>query len=191
MNIIDRTFEKIYGEICWDVIYERFLNLSMRLGEPSFGECHQPSQKVAPSEIRRRIATKDWQIRPFKARRWVHVQGRWGLWIYMAYWKISCQGIQVATSSSSPRIKSLATQDLDGQKLTKVQVNPDTGATAFSFDLGSVVEVRRFERTSTDELWILNKPNGYFLSVRGDGTYDHVPGSGLDNRPGVKRRPLE
>ncbi len=70
-------------------------------------------------------------------------------------------------------------------------MNPDTGATAFSFDLGSVVEVRRFERTSTDELWILNKPNGYFLSVRGDGTYDHVPGSGLDNRPGVKRRPLE
>jgi hypothetical protein len=190
MNIIDRTFEKVYGEICWNVMHDCQLNFSMELGEPSLDVPHGPSQKVTSGEIRRRLAARDWRIRPDKAQRVVHVKGRWFLWIYMAYWKTSCQGVQIATSSSSQRLKSLATRDLDGQKLIQVQVNPRTGATAFTFDLGSVLEVRRFERDSSDELWTLYEPTGYCLSVRGDGTYDHVPASGIDNRPAVKRRPL-
>lgn len=66
---------------------------------------------------------------------------------------------------------------LDGQKLTHVDLDPRTGKTRFEFDLGGVLEARRFDRAFDIELWLLYKPNGYVLSVRGDGQYNHEPGT--------------
>ena len=84
----------------------------------------------------------------------------------------------------------MAAMQLNGQKLMEVQVNPETGATRFVFDLGSILEAYRLDPEDDDELWWLYEPSGYVLSVRGDGTYDHEPGSGTDERPAVVRRPL-
>ena len=58
----------------------------------------------------------------------------------------------------------------------------------FIVSAGSDDDVRRFERDSEDELWLLYKPSGYVLSVRGDGQYSHRPGSGSDKRRGVELR---
>jgi hypothetical protein len=64
--------------------------------------------------------------------------------------------------------------------LKEVEVNPRTGATRFDFDLGGRLEVRRMERNSEDDLWMLYEPNGYVLCVRGDGRYSHAFGSDRD-----------
>ena len=62
---------------------------------------------------------------------------------------------------------------LSGQKLVSVSVNAGTGLTRFVFDLGCELNCRRFERNSKDEIWMLYRPNGYVLSVHGDGSYRH------------------
>ena len=76
---------------------------------------------------------------------------------------------------------------LNGQILIRAQVNPQTGATRFEFDLGGLLEVRRFERDSEDDLWILYKPNGYVLAVKGGGQHSHQLGKRLEE----KLRPIK
>ena len=70
-----------------------------------------------------------------------------------------------------------------------IEVNPSTGATRFEFDLGGVLEVRRMERSDTD-IWSLFKPSGYVLSVKGDLTYAHCPGTYTDEQVRARSRPL-
>jgi 16S rRNA U516 pseudouridylate synthase RsuA-like enzyme len=72
---------------------------------------------------------------------------------------------------------NLAMQRLSGQKLINVHINALTGATSFEFDLGGSLKVRRFDSDSNEELWLLYKPMGYVLTVRGDGHYSHALGS--------------
>jgi 16S rRNA U516 pseudouridylate synthase RsuA-like enzyme len=72
---------------------------------------------------------------------------------------------------------NMAMQRLSGQKLINVHINTLTGATSFDFDLGGNLKVRRFESDSNEELWLLYKPKGYVLTVRGDGHYSHALGS--------------
>jgi hypothetical protein len=66
---------------------------------------------------------------------------------------------------------------LSGQKLIEIRVNSKTGFTEFSFDLGAVLRVRRFEVDDDADLWTLYKPNGYTVSVKGDGTFTHAKGT--------------
>jgi hypothetical protein len=99
-------------------------------------------------------------------------------------------GITLATGASSFRKIQVAMARLEGQKLINVNVDPRTGATRFEFDVGGALEVRRFEPNSEDELWLLYKPNGYVLSVSGNGRYSHVPGSDADGRTRVELRKI-
>ncbi|MDY7010679.1 MAG: hypothetical protein SVV80_07995 [Planctomycetota bacterium] len=174
MNVIDRTFQQLYGQLCWGVHYDRQLNLSMNFGDPHL--------KIRELD---RAKSKSVLLGLYDSRRLITVRGRWWLWIYCSYWKISYKGKLVVTGASSIRRILQAAEELKGQKLVQVDVNKDTGATRFVFDLGGVLDVRRFERNSKDEIWILYKPNGYVLSVSGNGTYDH--GAGTIKRPMVKR----
>ena len=178
-DIVSRSFEPVYGHLCWGVTYYRLTNLSMNFGPPRLEVIREPQERKSRDPLIRRIGQ----------RRLVSVIGRWSLWIYVCYWKISYKGRKATCSSSCTDIRR-ATGDIEGQRLVDVEVNRETGATRFAFDLGACLDVRRRERDCDDELWILHKPSGYFLSVRANGTYDHEPGSGIDKRPAVVGRRL-
>jgi hypothetical protein len=120
----------------------------------------------------------------------VKVRGKWFVWVYLAYWTIvGPDGIRASTSTSFCRKRRVA-RFLEGQRLVGVRLCPRTGKTVFTFDLGASLIVRRMEARSKDELWLLYEPSGYVLSIRGDGTFDHEPASGIDRRHGVQKRAL-
>ncbi len=169
MSLIYKTFRKIYGKPCWGLAYDTQLNLSMSFGDPKL-IIQEPQKSKSKNPL----------VRDLFSRRRVTVNGKWWLWIYCAYWKITLNGSRAATSSSSYLQISKSLTKLEGQILKEVHVNPRTGATRFDFDLGGILEVRRFERNSEDDLWMLYEPNGYVLSVHGDGRYSHEPGSKRD-----------
>jgi len=166
MSTIYKTFRKIYGKPCWGLEYDPQLNLSMSFGDPIL-RIQEPQKSKSKNPL----------IRDLLSRRRVTVKGKWWLWIYCAYWKISLNDSPAASTSSSYLQISKSLTKLAGQLLNEVHVNPLTGATRFEFDLGGVLEVRRFERNSEDDLWMLYAPNGYVLSIRGDGRYSYAPGS--------------
>ncbi len=179
MNVIQRTYERLYGKPCWGVEHGQYLALEMNFGTPSL-DVREPRVSQARSAMVRRLM----------AKRWIRVQGQWKLWVIHAYWRLSIHDEPLARNSSSLRKILQAVTELDGQKLLDVELNAETGATRFRFDLGGLLEVRRWRRDSCDELWMLHKPNGYVLSVNGNGTYNHGPRSRTDKRKRVFQRKL-
>lgn len=95
----------------------------------------------------------------------------------LCHWRIAQDDLVVATSSASSRRIELAWKQLEGQMLVSVNIQPETGATNFVFDLGGVLHCRRYEKNSADTLWTLYKPGGYVLMVNGNGTYCHQRGT--------------
>jgi hypothetical protein len=161
-RMIDKSFQPLYGKPCWGLHYERLLNLSMNFGKPSL-HVREPYRSGSKDEAVQRLA----------ARRLVTVRGDWWLWIYCSYWRLTSDGMLLATGASSVRRIERATALLDGQKLVSVHVEPETAATRFTFDLGCVLDCRRFKPDNNDELWWLYKPRGCVLSVCGNGTLSH------------------
>lgn len=175
-RIIRDAFKPIIGLPCWGLNHERYLNLSMNFGKPSLRIVREPFKSSARSPAVRRNA----------ARRIVSVRGEWWLWIYCCYWRLILDGHVLVTGSSSfPRIER-AIRRLQGQKLVSVEVKPETGATRFAFDLGAVLDCRRFERDSDEQLWTLYQPRGYVLAVHGNGTFIHDRGA----KPKPRLRPM-
>jgi len=172
------ALKKPIGQLCWGVEWTRQLNLSMSFGSPILEVVREPYKTESKHPLLRQQANC----------RQVTVRGRWWFWVYLAYWRIERSGKCLATYSSSLRAKSKAFLNLKGQKLVGIRVDPDCGTTRFDFDLDTVLEIRRMESDSKDDLWLLYEPDGYVLSVRGDGTLEHGPGSGLDERVKVKSR---
>ena len=160
--VIDRSFRPLLGQPCWGLHYEPRLNLSINFGRPAL-RVREPYDTDSKSDAVRRMAS----------RRQVTVRGRWWLWLYNCRWRIVSGGLTLATGSSSLRKIERAVSQLAGQALNSVQVEPVTGSTCFTFDLGCVLHCRRFERGSDAELWLLYRPSGFVLSVYGDGTIGH------------------
>jgi hypothetical protein len=171
VKVIGRSVQPLYGQPCWGLHYERSLNLSMNFGTPSL-RVREPFNTDSKSEAVRRTA----------ARRLVTVRGEWWLWIYCCYWRLTSDGPELATGSSSFRRIERATAQLEGQELVSVEVEPETGATRFIFDLGCVLHCRRFERDTDAELWMLYKPSGYVLSVHGNGTFSRQRATEVEQR---------
>jgi hypothetical protein len=169
---IERSIQSLYGHPCWGLLFDRQLNLSMNFGKPSL-HVREPFSTESKSEAVRRIAS----------RRRVTVRGEWWLWIYCCYWRLTFNDHQLATGSSSYRQIERATGQLEGQKLVSIAVDPEMGATRFTFDLGCVLQCRRFKRDTDAELWTLYKPSGYVLAVHGNGTFSHQRGTEVEIRP--------
>jgi hypothetical protein len=164
--IIAETFQQLYGQPRWGVHYHRQLNLSMNFGQPSL-KIREPYESNAATE----------KVRRLMARRNVTFRGEWWLWIYCCFWRLSSGDVALAAGSSSLRRIERAMAELDGQELVSVTVDPRTGATGFRFDLGGALDCRRFGKESDAALWTLYKPDGYVLSVYGNETFSHQPGS--------------
>lgn len=157
-DVIHKALKQIYGKHCWGVEYDCNVNLSMSFGDPVL-RIREPVQSKSSSS----------KVQELFARRHVTVKGKWWLWIYCAYWKLSFEGVRAATGASSFKQIQIALARLNGQMLKQVEINPQTGATRFVFDLGGLLEVWRFERDSKKDLWMLYAPDGNVLAVRGDG----------------------
>jgi hypothetical protein len=164
MNVkfIERLFQPLYGQPCWGLCYDRNLNLSMNFGKPSL-RVREPYDTDSKSGVVRRLA----------ARRLVTVRGEWWLWIYYCSWRLILGGLELATGSSSLRRIHGAMAQVEGQQLVSAEVEPETAATRFVFDLGCVLHCRRFEQDTDAEMWMLYKPSGYVLSVHGNASFSH------------------
>ena len=162
MNQIDNTLNQIYGKPCWGISYDCNVNLSMSFGDPML-TIREPFKPKSSSP----------GIREWASSRQVTIKGKWWLWVFCSYWKLSFDGERAASGASSFRQIQIALAKLSGQILTQAVINPHTGATRFEFDLGGTLDVRRFDRQSKHDLWMLYKPSGYVLTIRGDGRYSH------------------
>jgi len=122
------------------------------------------------------------------------VIAEWFLWVYCAYWKLTVlddygKKKLSATSSSTSREKKKICRFLCGQRLSHINIDCKTGKTTLLFDLGAKLVLRR-PRKETKELWLLYTPNGEYLSIHGNGTYDYKPSSDTDTRPTVENTPI-
>lgn len=162
MKIIQDSFAEIYGKPCWGLKYDSQTNLSLNFGEPHL-EIREPFQAKSKSR----------DIIELFAHRQVKVKGEYWLWLFICYWRLSFNGIKAASNRSPIRLRNKAVWKLDGQILTNVTVDSESGSTTFDFDLGAKLQVRSWERKSDDELWLLYKPDNYVLTVRADGFYTH------------------
>lgn len=172
MKMIEKLIRPLYGYPCWGLSYSRQTNLSMNFGDPSL-RIREPLLTDSQSPIAQKLAS----------RRLVTVRGEWKLWIYCCYWKLTSTSGTRTTGASSIRKIEQATSELSGQKLASISIDDGTGFTRFEFDLGCELECRRFDRENEDELWSLYRPNGYVLSVHGNGTYRHQRGTDSEQNP--------
>jgi hypothetical protein len=165
-SIIEKTFRELFGQPCWGIDHSRWLNLWINFGKPSL-RVREPYKTKSKSNF----------IRESASRRGVYIQGQWQLNVFYCFWQLRNNDQLLATGSSSrPRIDR-AISKLDGQKLISVQISQKTGATRFKFDLGCVLNCRPIGDDGEADLWTLYKPNGYTVSVQGNGTFCHQPRS--------------
>jgi hypothetical protein len=174
MKTIASITKSLRGKVGWGVEWEPQLNLSMSFGAPQL--------RIREPHVSR---SRNQRVREQASHRHVTVKGKWWLWVFCAYWRIHIPHSATATSSSPLRLKRKAMAGLSGQRLQRIRVNPIHGATEFLFDLGAILEVRRFEESDAD-MWTLYQPNGYVLGVMGNGTFTNAIGT----TPGQKLVPM-
>jgi hypothetical protein len=161
----------LLGRPCWSVEYESQLNLKLSFGRPSIHVLREPGQQIGKPGRGR-----------WSGRRIVTVRAEYWLWVYLARWKVTLADGRSATMAGGGRARDVVLNTLKGEKVTEVRVQPSTGATRIAFDLGGVLEIHRLTRRTPEDLWLLYKPRGLVLTVRGDGTYAHGPGSKAKER---------
>lgn len=171
-TLFQKQFSEIIGKPCWGRHYDSQTGLHLNFGNPQL-EIREPYKSNS----------KDVVLRERAQYRSITVKGTSWLWIFCSFWKLTLKDAMTVRSSFSYRMIQIATARLDGQILLDVKVHPATGSTIFKFDIGAVLECRRFDKQSTEPLWLLGKSDGHCLSVTGDGYYILQKGS----KPGGKR----
>lgn len=148
---IGSIFAPLFGQRCWLVRQGHGSFLTLEFGEPNLRVREaQPNSK----HLKRPTVT---------------VQGDWHLWIYICHWRIMEAGDEIAWSESPDEVIAKGTRAIDGQMLMDLAIDPQTGASQFRFELGTVLHLSPLDAES--ELWMLYAPDGNVLSARGDGHY--------------------
>jgi hypothetical protein len=163
---IDQTLKNFVGLHCWDVYYNKYLNLSMSFGQPIM-RIHEPED----------INSSDEGLRLRHSHRLVTVRGEWWFWIGSAYWKLSVKGHDKITPLTPLKRMRRGLALLDGQILTGISMNPKTSVTEMDFDLGAKLSIRRLSAQDDSAMWSLYQPNGHVLSIRANRTYKDGHGS--------------
>lgn len=162
MNPIETIFAPLYGLPCWNAKSGYGSFLTMEFGEPHL-EIREP--RVAPPGASERLQRD-------LAQRRVCVRGAWHLWIYDCEWHVYTGDTLIGDSDLQGTTKeriNLAAAELNGQKLTRVTIDPQRGASVFHFDLGSRLETQP-DGPNTKQ-WYLYQPDGNVLTYRSDGSY--------------------
>lgn len=161
---IASAFAPILGRPAWQVKQGHGSFLTLEFGEPRL-EIEEPKERRGR---RYRIVT---------------ICGDWHLWIYCCDWEIIQDGVRFAHSESDDQTIERATNQLDGQCLEKLWIEPRTVATHFEFDLGGILSTFPYEDDDDepDEQWMLFEPSGDVLCIRSDNRFSHHPGDTLPN----------
>ena len=168
---LDRSMKRLLGSLSWNVRCG-LTNLSMEFGKPRVRIIHEPVPNIRLLRAGTNVRKKE--IRRHANRRAIAVTGCWTLWIRHAYWRIVRSNVCLATTCSSMRKMTSALWDLEGQRLIRVSINSQTGATRFEFDLDTILDVRRKCSCSEDEIWVMYGADGYERSVRSDGSFKRL-----------------
>ena len=158
-KVARKIFEKIQGEVCWEVFYER-INLSFKFGEPRL-VIHE--DKIDP-------------ILDRKIRCLTGVKSEWFFWVTYGRWKLTVLNYSrkkiAATNYSTKNKKRNIIRFLWGQRLVRFEFDSKTNETKLLFDLDAELIITP-PRNTAKEIWTLYEPNGYCLRVYGNGEYDY------------------
>lgn len=153
---IGSAFADVIGKPCWLARRGHGSFLTFEFGQPHL-------------QIREPMVASSSQL---LRRRGISVHGEWHLWIYCCEWRILEDGRVIAHSEGSDGEIDKAVRRLDSQKLTAVAVAPATGASRLDFEGDLILATSRMDETDHScENWMLNTPDGYWLSYRADGRY--------------------
>jgi hypothetical protein len=149
--------------VCWNVSWDPQTNLWIEFGAPSL-YIREP----------RASNTRSDRVQRLMRYRLVVPRGAWRLAVWLARWRLALRDdapVSGALGSNSRRADAL--RCLDGQRFVAATVDRLTGFTRLEFDLGAVLELRRFSANEHEEMWSLYRPNDFVLTVRNDGRYKH------------------
>jgi len=151
---IASAFAPIFGRPAWQVKQGHGSFLTLEFGEPRL-EIDEPKERRGR---RYRIVT---------------IRGDWHLWIYCCSWDIFQDGKRLAHSASDDQTIEKATNQLNGQRLEKLWIEPGTVATRFEFDLGGILSTFTYENDDDEpnKQWMLFEPSGNVVSIRSDNRF--------------------
>jgi hypothetical protein len=162
LSVITNTFRPLLGLPCWGVRFDGNTGLWLQFGPP-----HLRIRQPRPN-----LAKFTGTVRRILSKRLITVSGRWTLSISCGRWRLKPRrGRAVSGRSTYERIQATIAE-LDGQQLTQATVDPQSGATRLTFDLGALLEVAGSD-CEDGEIWTLYKPRAYALSIRSSGEYSH------------------
>lgn len=161
--IFDRAFSEIYGKPAWRVSPGWGSFITFEFGDPHL-------------ETREPITTKqdvDEKVKESLARRNVFIHGDWHLWINCCDWEVTSGGTLIGKSTSAPSIRKAA-DFLDGQKLIRFSLTPETVRCVFEFDLGGRLDTYPYDDTSEQWLFFARRDSNVLI-LRADGMYSLKP----------------
>ena len=155
-----KALRPLLGKPCWNVRPGWGSYLTLEFGRPRL-KMRDPIQSKSRSA----------RVRKLSARRSVIIKGQWHLWIYDCHWTVSAKGRRVG-DSRAPRSYRRAAEELDGQKLAGIAIDPRSARTVFEFDLGAMLETRPCDRDG--EQWRLKEPSGHWFVIQAGGRYSYA-----------------
>ena len=144
------------------------------LGQPVWGAKQGYGSFLSLEFCAPELIVKEWQSETKGLRRQAYVRGRWNVWIYCCDWRFTAYGEQIAWSEDARDEIARAMGMLDGQKLNDVSLDPATGKSHFTFDLGGQLETWPTGDDPTEEQWFIYGPENVF-GYRADGRFSKQP----------------
>jgi hypothetical protein len=163
---LTEAFKPLIGLPAWFVRKGQGSFLTLEFGKPHL-RIREPIE-ASPEASER--------VRRSLARRHVAPAGEWHLWIYCCHWVVLSGEAEISSSESSDRKIRSAVQELDGQRLVAVAVDPTKGTSAFRFDLGVSIQTQP-DGHDIDEQWMLYMKSGDVFTYRSDGCFALGPGT--------------
>lgn len=158
------TFAPLIGVSCWSVERGQGSMLSFQFGEPRL--------VIREPYVSRSSSAK---IRVSAARRLVKPVGEWGLLVFCCRWRASASGATLADDDAAHDRIEEAARMLDGQRLTRFELDAARRGASFGFDLGTVLETWPY-KDDDGEQWSLYRADGRVLTYRADGAISLDPG---------------
>ena len=161
--LVARHFAPIIGMPCWNVQASQ-AGMSLEFGEPRLS-------------IREPITRSD--VTEGLRRRRISLRGEW----LIMFWACECRYFENDERKGDnfyPKRRERMARAIDGQKLLTVSIDATTARSTFEFDLGGRLETRPCG--DAYDQWWLEKPNGSYLKLRGDGCYSYEAGGELEEK---------
>ena len=154
---IDDVFCNVYGKPAWGMKRTHGSSLIMEFGDPHL-QIREPIRAVQ--------TTSERIVKRFNRRK-VSPCGEWSLLIEDCNWSIILDGKVVSENESPHNVIEDGLENVDGQLLISVQIEPELGCSSFLFDLHG--ELKTWPSDRMGDQWTLYGKDGSVFVYRGDG----------------------